>query len=143
MPEYDHPFDIEEMGRDPPVTEIEDLSDHDLAELYRDVAGGAGSVDLYDKVAREMVQRFDEYEAEDRLGGRTLYAVVNNDGYASEPITLMCDEGADYGPSVDRMAIYESRHEAEVTASVVADKRGADVSVIRMEISVVETISRD
>lgn len=71
MTDYDHPFDLDEMGRDPTGYEIDELDDHQLAELFRDVAEGAGSVDLYDRLTQKIVRRFDEYEAEGRLGGGT------------------------------------------------------------------------
>jgi len=72
--EYDHPWagKFDTMGRDPSDEELDSLSDHELAELFRDVAGGAGSVDLYDRVTYQMVRRFDEYEAEGRLHPRVV-----------------------------------------------------------------------
>lgn len=68
---FDHPFDLDEMNRDPTDEEIDTLSDHELAELFRDVARGTGSVDLYDRVSYRMVRRFDEYEADGRLSSKT------------------------------------------------------------------------
>lgn len=69
---------------------------------------------------------------------QTYYGVVNKDGYQWEPLTFMCDEGEEYGPSADHMAIYETRDEAENTARVIREKRGADVSVVRLDVEVVD-----
>lgn len=66
--EFDHPFgDLDDRDRDPSDQELNVLDDHELAELYRDLARGSGTLDLYDEVTRRMVRRFDEYEAEGRL----------------------------------------------------------------------------
>lgn len=67
MTEHDHPFDLDEMDRDPLDYEIESLNDHQLAELFRDVAEGAGSLDLYDRLTQKIVRRFDEAEAEGQV----------------------------------------------------------------------------
>lgn len=67
MTDHDHPFDLDEMDRDPTEEELRDLDDHQLADLFRDVARGAGTVDVYDWITREIVRRFDEAEAEGQV----------------------------------------------------------------------------
>lgn len=93
--DYDHPFDLDEMNRDPTDEELTQLTDHQLAELYRDVAAGAGSIDCYDSITAEMVDRFDTYEAENDWPGTGT--AFNNTELAL--IALVLNQNAeDYGP---------------------------------------------
>lgn len=100
-----HPINLENADRDPSDETLDNLSDSELASLYKDLNGGAGTTDLFDRVQKRLADRaLDTFTTEDNTSSDepTLISTFTEPPTPSTPSEV--DEFIENDPTVNKEA---------------------------------------